>query len=481
MTMNFNNHKPFWPSLLPVLSTLALLVSLLGCGSRAQQHEYTNALVNETSPYLLQHAHNPVNWYPWGEEALEKARKEDKLLVISVGYAACHWCHVMEHESFEDSTVARIMNENFVAIKVDREERPDVDNIYMTACQLASEGSCGWPLNAFALPNGQPVWAGTYFPKQEWLEVLEYFADLYQNDRPKLEEYGQLLAQGIQSVGQPKPLEEQTQLSKSSLQTGASKVLAQGDWNLGGMKGAPKFPLPSIYQFLLLQYALTGKDSLLSFTTSTLDAMMNGGLYDQLGGGFARYSTDARWDVPHFEKMLYDNAQLVSLYSEAYKLTEDPSYKEVIEETLVFIERELTSPEGGFYSSLDADSEGEEGLFYTWTAAEVQSVIDDERAGQLFMDYYSFRPGGNWESRNILIRNKNAEKILNEYNITQSELESLLSDVEEKLFAKRAMRPRPGLDDKQVTSWNAMMISGYADAYQALQNPAYQETALKAG
>ena len=194
MTMNFNNHKPFWPSLLPVLSTLALLVSLSGCGSQAQQHEYTNALVNETSPYLLQHAHNPVNWYPWGEEALEKARKEDKLLVISVGYAACHWCHVMEHESFEDSTVARIMNENFVAIKVDREERPDVDNIYMTACQLASEGSCGWPLNAFALPNGQPVWAGTYFPKQEWLEVLEYFADLYQNDRPKLEEYGQLLA-----------------------------------------------------------------------------------------------------------------------------------------------------------------------------------------------------------------------------------------------------------------------------------------------
>ena len=401
MTMNFNNHKPFGPSLLPVLSTLALLVSLLGCGSRAQQHEYTNALVNETSPYLLQHAHNPVNWYPWGEEALEKARKEDKLLVISVGYAACHWCHVMEHESFEDSTVARIMNENFVAIKVDREERPDVDNIYMTACQLASEGSCGWPLNAFALPNGQPVWAGTYFPKQEWLEVLEYFADLYQNDRPKLEEYGQLLAQGIQSVGQPKPLEEQTQLSKSSLQTGASKVLAQGDWNLGGMKGAPKFPLPSIYQFLLRQYALTGQDSLLNFTTSTLDAMMNGGLYDQLGGGFARYSTDARWDVPHFEKMLYDNAQLVSLYSEAYKLTENPSYKEVIEETLVFIERELTSPEGGFYSSLDADSEGEEGLFYTWTAAEVQSVIDDERAGQLFMDYYSFRPGGNWESRNI--------------------------------------------------------------------------------
>ncbi|WP_282780039.1 thioredoxin domain-containing protein, partial [Phaeodactylibacter xiamenensis] len=292
----------------PRFCLFGLLVLLASCGGSNQAHKHTNALVNENSPYLLQHAHNPVNWYPWGAEALQKAKEEDKLIVISVGYAACHWCHVMEHESFEDSTVARIMNENFVAIKVDREERPDVDNIYMTACQLAAEGGCGWPLNAFALPNGQPVWAGTYFPKKEWLEVLKYFADLYQTDRDKLEEYGQLLAEGIQSVSRPKPLEESSELSPDALQTGASAILEQADLQFGGLKGAPKFPLPSVFRFLLRQHVLTGQDSLLRFATTTLDAMMSGGLYDHLGGGFARYSTDTQWEVPHFEKMLYDNA-----------------------------------------------------------------------------------------------------------------------------------------------------------------------------
>ncbi|MEQ8703734.1 MAG: thioredoxin domain-containing protein [Phaeodactylibacter sp.] len=479
--MNRNTTFPIIAQSLLGYSFIGLIALLYSCGSPTATHEHTNALVNESSPYLLQHAHNPVNWYPWGEEALKKAKEEDKLLVISVGYAACHWCHVMEHESFEDSTVARIMNENFVAIKVDREERPDVDNIYMTACQLAAEGGCGWPLNAFALPNGQPVWAGTYFPKEEWLEVLKYFSDLYQNDRGKLEEYGQLLAEGIQSVSRPKPLEAEANLSKETLQVSVSAILAQGDHVLGGMQGAPKFPLPSVFRFLLRQHALTGQDSLLALVTTTLDAMSTGGLYDPLGGGFARYATDAQWRVPHFEKMLYDNAQLVSLYSEAYQLTGNEAYKTVLEETLLFVAREMTSPEGGFYSSLDADSEGEEGLFYTWTAEEVESVLGTGSDARVFMDYYSFRPGGNWESRNILIQDKNVQKILDEYQLTQSELDRSIEGSKAKLFANRAERVRPGLDDKQVTSWNAMMISGYADAYQALQDPTYRDAAVKAG
>jgi uncharacterized protein YyaL (SSP411 family) len=458
-----------------------LLLLLVSCNGSTPTHEHTNALVNESSPYLLQHAHNPVNWHPWGAEALQKAKQEDKLIIISVGYSACHWCHVMEHESFEDSTVARIMNDNFVAIKVDREERPDVDNIYMTACQLAAEGGCGWPLNAFALPNGQPVWAGTYFPKKAWLEVLNYFAELYQTDRAKLEEYGQLLAEGIQSVSRPKPLEENTALSKESLAASASAILKQGDFQLGGLKGAPKFPLPSVFRFLLRQHALSDQDSLLDLVTTTLDAMISGGLYDHLGGGFARYSTDAKWEVPHFEKMLYDNAQLVSLYSEAYQLTGNEAYKSVLEETLEFIAREMTSPEGGFYSSLDADSEGEEGRFYTWTAEEVTAVLGEGQAVQVFMDYYSFRPGGNWEGRNILIQEKNVQKILNEYKLSSSELEEIITSAKSALFTARAKRPRPGLDDKQVTSWNAMMISGYAHAYQALQRPGYRKAAIRAG
>lgn len=479
--MNRLNYLKMRISEWPRFSLFGLLVLLASCGDPNQAHKHTNALVHESSPYLLQHAHNPVNWYPWGAEALQKAKEEDKLIVISVGYAACHWCHVMEHESFEDSTVARIMNENFVAIKVDREERPDVDNIYMTACQLAAEGGCGWPLNAFALPNGQPVWAGTYFPKKEWLEVLKYFADLYQTDRDKLEEYGQLLAEGIQSVSRPKPLEESSELSPDALQTATSAILEQADLQFGGLKGAPKFPLPAVFRFLLRQHALTGQDSLLRFATTTLDAMMSGGLYDHLGGGFARYSTDTRWEVPHFEKMLYDNAQLVSLYSEAYQLTGKEAYKTVLEKTLEFIAREMTSPEGGFYSSLDADSEGEEGRFYTWTAEEVTAVLGEGQMAQVFMEYYSFRPGGNWEGRNILIREKNEQKILDEYKLSSSELSQIIADAGSKLFTARAERPRPGLDDKQVTSWNAMMISGYAHAFQALQMPDYRDAAVRAG
>jgi uncharacterized protein YyaL (SSP411 family) len=455
----------------------------LGCKSSDSQatYQYTNALIDESSPYLLQHAHNPVNWHPWGEAALEKAKKEDKLLLISVGYAACHWCHVMEHESFEDTTVARIMNENFVAIKVDREERPDVDNIYMTACQLAGEGSCGWPLNAFALPNGQPVWAGTYFPKEQWLEILNYFADLYQKDRAKLEEYGTLLADGIQSMEAPAPPPSGLELSTELVPQTAAQIHRQADRRLGGMKGAPKFPLPSIYQFLLQEAYLVGDTVSLEVVEESLDAMAAGGIYDHLGGGFARYSTDTRWLVPHFEKMLYDNAQLVSLYSNAFKQTGKARYRAVVEESLAFIKREMTAPNGGFYSSLDADSEGEEGRFYVWTAAAIDSLLGDEQQAAVFKAYYGVSKRGNWEGVNVLNRSGSSEDIRSKYGLSKADLNKLLGEARQTLFRARAQRERPGLDDKQLTSWNALMVTAYADAYQALREPDYKKAALKAG
>lgn len=461
--------------LLPALALLAL-AACQDSGAPSGP----NALINERSPYLLQHAHNPVNWQPWGPEALQRAEAEDKLLIVSIGYAACHWCHVMERESFMDSTVARIMNEHFVAVKVDREERPDVDNIYMTACQLAGEGSCGWPLNAFALPNGQPVWTGTYFPKEQWVEVLTYFAELYKTDKKKLTEYGNLLAEGIKTMDLPEFEERAEELPRSLSEASAQKIYGQSDRRKGGIKGAPKFPLPSVYEFLLYQHYLNGDTASLAVVEQTLAGMSGGGLYDQLGGGFARYATDADWRVPHFEKMMYDNAQLASLYSKAYQLTGEARYREVVEETLAFVQRELSSPEGGFYSSLDADSEGKEGLFYTWRAQDIDSLLTEQEA-ELFKAYYQVRPGGNWEGRNILLPVKDTEALRAARQLAPEALQALLESARSKLLQAREQRPRPGLDDKQLTAWNALMIIAYADAYQALQQPGYRAAALKAG
>jgi uncharacterized protein len=463
------------------LALLPMLITLSCQPGGSPQHAYTNALADEASPYLQQHAHNPVNWHPWGKEALQKAQKEDKLLLISIGYAACHWCHVMEHESFEDTTVARIMNENFVAVKVDREERPDVDNIYMTACQLAGEGSCGWPLNAFALPNGQPVWAGTYFPKKQWLEILRYFDELYEDEREKLEEYGALLADGIKAMEAPAPPDHAVERSETILNANISAIHQQADRRRGGMKGAPKFPLPVVQELLLQSFYHNSDSTSLDIVATTLNAMANGGIYDHLGGGFARYSTDADWHVPHFEKMLYDNAQIVSLYSHAYKATGKKQYQRVVEQSLEFIKREMTSPEGGFYSSLDADSEGEEGQFYLWRSTEVDSLIGDEQQAAVFKAYYGIEPQGNWEASNILYRQKNTQEILEKYKLTPDELNRMLQKSRQSLFQARSERPRPGLDDKQLSSWNALMISGYADAYQAFSEPGYKAAALKAG
>ncbi|MEL6719413.1 MAG: thioredoxin domain-containing protein, partial [Bacteroidota bacterium] len=442
-------------------------------------HAYTNKLVDESSPYLLQHAHNPVNWYPWAEEALEKAKKENRLLLISVGYAACHWCHVMEHESFEDTTVANLMNKHFVSIKVDREERPDVDNVYMTACQLATNKNCGWPLNAFALPDGRPVWAGTYFPKKEWVSVLNYFTELYQKEPEKLDTYAAQLTEGIQTLEEIAWNEDDLQLTDNQISDWTDLFLQGIDQKRGGRKGAPKFPMPNNYEYLLKYAYQTGDDEAKKIALNTLDNIAFGGIYDHLGGGFARYSTDADWHVPHFEKMLYDNGQLVSLYSQAYQWTKQPLYQKTIEETLEFIARELTDESGGFYSSLDADSEGEEGKFYVWTQEEIEKVLQDEETARAFNTYYNVKKEGNWEHTNVLQRKQSTEEIAAELDISVEQLTTSIETAKAKLFEARSKRIRPGLDDKILTSWNALMLKGYIDAYKAIGKEEYLAMALK--
>ncbi len=446
-----------------------------------EQHEYTNALINESSPYLLQHAHNPVNWMPWGKEALAKAEKENKLMIISVGYAACHWCHVMEHESFEDTLIARLMNEHFVPIKVDREERPDVDDVYMTACHMSSGAGCGWPLNAFALPDGRPVWAGTYFPRDNWLKILEQFIDLHRKDPNQLEVYASDMHKSMKER-EIIPLNVADPIfKKSDVKTVTDKMVNAVDMKKGGRKvqgnRGNKFPMPNNWQYLLKEYHLTGNPSALKAVKVSLDQMAAGGIYDHLGGGFARYSTDPDWKVPHFEKMLYDNGQLVSLYAQAYQATGEKRYKEVVEQTLAFIQREMTHENGGFYSSYDADSEGVEGKFYVWDKADVERLLGND--SRLFCEYYNVFEGGNWEHSNILFNTKKLDDICKRLEIPRENAEEVLSNSRAILFKERTKRIHPGLDDKILTSWNALMLKGYVDAYKALGNPTYKSAALK--
>lgn len=440
-------------------------------------HKYTNELVHETSPYLLQHAHNPVNWKAWNDETLKEAVAEDKMIIISIGYAACHWCHVMEHESFEDSTVAQIMNEHFVCIKVDREERPDVDDVYMTACQLSSGRGCGWPLNAFALPDGRPVWAGTYFPKDQWTNILNQFKKLKEEEPAKLQELAEKITAGINSSSSLEVVAGESEYTMNGLTSIANDFVGNIDMTYGGRKGAPKFPMPNNYDFLLQYHHMTGDQAALNAATLTLDKMALGGLYDQLGGGFARYSVDSIWLAPHFEKMLYDNGQLVSVYSHAYQLTKKPLYKQVVEETIAFAERELLDESGGFYSSLDADSEGEEGKYYVWQASEIDSLLTDAKAAALFKEYYSIAAAGNWEHTNILYTTD--EDMAAKYTLTANEMDQSLAESRKILFDYRQSRIRPGTDDKVLTSWNGLMLKGYVDAYQALGTPAYKNMAVR--
>jgi uncharacterized protein len=450
---------------------------LLSCNRQKENDDGLNRLADAGSPYLREHADNPVDWYEWGPEALEKAKRENKPLIISIGYASCHWCHVMEKESFMDTAVARIMNDNFVSIKIDREERPDIDQIYLQAAQLIS-GNSGWPLNAFALPDGKPFYAATYFPRDQWILLLQQVIKAYGRDNDNVVRQAEALTKGIQSTDLIlMPADSARQFNQGTYQDIFTHWQSSFDIDFGGLKGAPKFPMPAVWEFLLQHHHLTGNSKSLDVVTKTLDEMANGGIFDHLGGGFARYSTDTKWQVPHFEKMLYDNAQLVSLYAHAYQVTQDPMYQEVITKTLEFIRREMTSEEGGFYSSLNADSEGEEGKFYVWTKEEIQAIVDG-KAADLLMDYYHITDSGNWENgKNILFRKTKQSELAATKQMSLKETSDLLDGSERILLERRNKRIRPSLDDKILLSWNALMLKGYVDAYFALGNPEYLSAA----
>ena len=441
-----------------------------------QNEKYTNELIHETSPYLLQHAHNPVNWQPWGEKALNQAKSENKLLLISIGYSACHWCHVMEHESFEDAEVARVMNQHFVCIKIDREERPDIDHIYMTAVQLLT-GRGGWPLNCIALPDGRPIWGGTYFPKDSWVEALNAVSVFYAENPEKTEEYAAKMHRGIEQNSLTSVSNSQTNSDPLLLPALLSKWGNQFDTKNGGTKGAPKFMLPNNWQFLL-RAGYQFQDKRISDQVKlTLQKMAFGGLYDQIGGGFARYSTDEIWKVPHFEKMLYDNAQLLGLYANAFKADSNSIYRQVIEETVEFLKRELLSPENGFYSALDADSEGEEGKFYVWTKSELKQILGVDFA--LFSDYFNVNSLGFWKhNQYILMRTEENESFATSHQLQEEELETKLKNWKSLLLAEQEKRIHPGLDDKILASWNAMTITGLLACYNALGQDEYLQLAL---
>ncbi|MCA0932591.1 thioredoxin domain-containing protein [Lutimonas saemankumensis] len=470
------------------LFTLISVFTLLsGCKNTKEpnmenNYQYTNALVNETSPYLLQHAHNPVDWYPWNDQTLEMAKKENKLLLISVGYAACHWCHVMERESFEDPEVAALMNENFINIKVDREERPDVDQIYMNAVQLLT-GSGGWPLNCVALPDGRPIWGGTYFPKENWINALTQLADLYKNEPEKAEDYAAKLTEGVKQTGLIELNEEEAVFDISGLELAIENWLPTMDQKNGGRKGAPKFPMPGNLSFLL-RYAVQNNDKeMMDYVNTSLTQIAYGGIFDHVGGGFARYSVDDHWHVPHFEKMLYDNAQMVSLYSKAFLVTKNPLYKEVVYRTIDFVEAELYKDIGAFYSSLDADSynemgELEEGAFYVWNKIDLQNLLNDDF--ELFSKYYNINGYGKWEDDKYhLIRSISNTEFCVENEIEEDELKIKLRQWQKILSEERNKRERPRLDDKTLTSWNALMLKGYIDAYSVFQEDRFLEVALK--
>ncbi|MFY9150870.1 MAG: thioredoxin domain-containing protein [Prolixibacteraceae bacterium] len=439
-------------------------------------HNYTNELIHETSPYLLQHAHNPVNWQSWGEKALSQAKAENKLILISIGYSACHWCHVMEHESFEDPEVARIMNDHYICIKIDREERPDIDHIYMNAVQILT-GRGGWPLNCIALPDRRPIWGGTYFPKENWIEALVAVSNFYLENPEKSNEYAEKLHQGIEQNALMPISGESSSLDKNLIPSLLKKWQNLFDTQNGGTRGAPKFMLPNNWQFLLHAGVHMKDQPIAEQVKLTLQKMAFGGIYDQIGGGFARYSTDEIWKVPHFEKMLYDNAQLLKLYAEAFKTDPSPLYRQIVSETIQFLIRELLTPENGFYSALDADSEGEEGKFYVWTKKELEPILGTDFF--LFNEYYNLNSLGFWEhNQYILIRLEDDSSFAAKHGITVFDFQNKVKSWKHLLLAERSKRIRPGLDDKILTSWNAMTITGLISCYQAFGEQEYLDLAL---
>ncbi len=437
-----------------------------------------NHLKNQTSPYLLQHLHNPVDWHPWGEEALAKASRENKPLLVSIGYSACHWCHVMERESFEDTGVAELMNRHFVCIKVDREERPDIDHLYMNAVQMVS-GRGGWPLNCFALPDGRPFWGGTYFPKEQWKSILGRVAKLYRDQHEDVVQQAEGITKGVAESGFVEVANERPAFGSDDARKMYENLMSYMDKQEGGTKGAPKFPLPNNHEFLLHYHHQTGESAALKQAVLSLRKMAMGGIYDQLGGGFARYATDDQWKIPHFEKMLYDNGQLISLYSQAFKVTKEELFKEVVFDTIAFIERELTAPDGVFYSALDADSEGEEGKFYVWKERELDELLGKD--APIFKKFYHVGYKGFWEhGNNILLRGDDEEELAKTLGIEPEELRARINRAKATLLDTRGRRVRPGLDDKVLISWNALMIKGLADAYAAFGEEGFLAKARKA-
>jgi uncharacterized protein YyaL (SSP411 family) len=461
-----------------------------------------NRLIDEQSPYLRQHAYNPVDWYPWGEEALARARAEDKPILLSIGYSACHWCHVMERESFEDAAIARQMNDNFIPIKVDREERPDLDQIYMDAVQLLT-GRGGWPLTVFLTPEGKPFYGGTYFPPEDrhgiagFPRVLTAISDAYRNRPADVQQNVERLTQAISSLGDYKPEEGEI---RADLALAAARALAQHyDSAHGGIGGAPKFPNTFVFSLFLRMYAGEGDQSLGEMVRDTLVKMAKGGIYDQLGGGFHRYSVDEHWLVPHFEKMLYDNALLARLYLEAGSalnapeplemphrqaaahglMRKEPEFFRVVRETLDYVIREMTSPEGGFYSSQDADSEGEEGKFFLWTRAELTSVLGEELA-PVVARFFDVTEEGNFEGRNILHRTIDTEETARMFKKPEDEIKAAIDTARDLLFHARERRVKPGRDDKILAAWNGMMIGSFAEGYRVLGDERYLHTATRA-
>jgi len=447
---------------------------------------HTNQLINETSPYLLQHAHNPVNWYPWGDEALGLAKQQDKPILVSIGYAACHWCHVMERESFEDEVTARLMNEYFINIKIDREERPDLDHIYMDAVQ-AMTGSGGWPLNVFLTPGGKPFYGGTYFPpvkafnRMSWTDILLGVHRAYTERKNEIQSQAENLTEQLllsNSFGLEKPgqKEQDAAFTVDGLNIIAENILKQADKEWGGFGKAPKFPQTFCIQYLLRHYHFTKEEKSLQQALVSLDKMIYGGIYDQIGGGFARYSTDNRWLAPHFEKMLYDNALLTGIMAEAYQLTKKEIYAGAIRQTMDFIKRELLGNENGFYSALDADSEGVEGKFYTWSKQEIDEVL--QSGAKLFCEFYNVTEQGNWEHTNILWIQKPLSQFAADKKMDIENLGSFLRNCNEKLLAQRSKRIRPQLDDKILLGWNALMNIACCKAYAASGEQEYKELAI---
>ncbi len=463
--MHHPRSSVFTFALLLQLGFLGVLGSACHSISSSSQPLRENRLALSDSPYLRQHATNPVDWYPWCDEALRLAKEEDKLLVISIGYSACHWCHVMEKESFSDTAVARFMNEHFVSIKVDREQRPDLDQLYQQAAILTS-GRGGWPLNVIAFPDGSPVIAATYFSRENWMELLPKIQALHAKSPEQLQSMASRIVMGVGEMGRSPFAAKPDILEASTPRDAAHSILPELDPRWGGLKGSTKFPMPGMMDFLLA-YGHTQQDSqALTAVSVALDQMAKGGIYDHVGGGFFRYATDSIWHIPHFEKMLYDNAQLVALYSRAYRAGGQEHYRQVVRETIAFLQRELSDPAGALYASLDADSEGEEGGYYVWSEKDFLKTLGMK--GKAFKDYFHVLPQGNWqEKQSVLMVIEDPAVIAQRHGYTEAEFTYMIPVAKQLLLEKREKRTRPHIDKKILTSWNALMITGYVEAYRA--------------